>query len=140
MSINKIFLGGYVSDEPKCFEIKEGENAGKLMASFTLAEKVGEKDNVGIYSWHQVSVYDRLVETVVEYVKKGMKVTVEGKASTNAYINKQNKLVSHLKIRLTAIDFLSDAIDKQPPTPPVVDEITTTISNTESSPDPTENL
>lgn len=129
MSINKIFLGGYVSDEPKCFEIKEGENAGKLMASFTLAEKIGEKDN--IYSWHQVSVYDRLVETVVEYVKKGMKVTVEGKASTNAYINKQNKLVSHLKIRLTSIDFLSDAIEKQ--TAPLVTSSDESVPNYEQA-------
>lgn len=131
MAINKIFLGGYVSDDPKCFEIKEGENAGKLMASFTLAEKIGEKDNVGIYTWHQVSVYDRLVETVVEYVKKGMKITVEGKASTHAYINKGNKLVSHLKIRLTNFDFVSDNTDKQP-VPAPSDE---TITNDEQKPE-----
>lgn len=116
MAINKIFLGGYVSDEPKCYEIKEGENAGKFLASFNLAEKVGEKDGVNIYKWHEVTAYDKLVESVMEHIKKGMKITVEGRASTHAYINGNNRLISHLKIRLSNYDYLNSSEDGMPTT------------------------
>lgn len=116
MAINKIFLGGYVSDEPKCYEIKEGENAGKFLASFSLAEKVGEKDGVNVYKWHEVTAYDKLVESVMENIKKGMKITVEGRASTHAYINGNNRLISHLKIRLSNYDYLNSSEDGIMPT------------------------
>lgn len=116
MAINKIFLGGYVSDDPKCYEIKEGENAGKFLASFNLAEKVGEKDGVNIYKWHEVTAYDKLVEPVMENIKKGMRIMVEGRASTHAYINNHNKLISHLKIRLSNYDFLNSSENNLPAT------------------------
>lgn len=116
MAINKIFLGGYVSDDPKCYEIKEGENAGKFLASFNLAEKVGEKDGVNIYKWHEVTAFDKLVEPVMENIKKGMRITVEGRASTHAYINNHNKLISHLKIRLSNYDYLNSSDNNLPAT------------------------
>lgn len=131
MAINRIFLGGYVSDEPKCHEIREGENAGKFLASFSLAEKVGEKDGVNIYKWHEVTAFDKLVEPVLETIKKGMRITVEGRASTHAYINSNNKLISHLKIRLSNFDYLNVAESKTQPTEAPPTENVTLENNVE---------
>lgn len=115
MSINKFFVAGHVGKDPESYTIETGERAGEIIASFSLAERIGkDKDGNNIVAWHQVTVGGKKVDVVMGHVKKGAKLVVEGRASANAYMSKDQKIVSQIKIWLTDFEFASDKDDDIP--------------------------
>ena len=50
---------------------------GKQVTSFSVAVNVGYGDNKST-AWYRVEAWEKLAETCAKYVKKGMKVFVEG--------------------------------------------------------------
>lgn len=112
MSINKIFIGGYVGRDPEEFESKEKQYVG-----FSFAENLGkDEDGNDRVAWHQVVVGDKTAEVILEHVKKGDKLVLEGKASAVVYMNKEKQVVPQLKIWLTNFEFASskDKVEKLP--------------------------
>ena len=84
--LNKLQLIGFCGKEP---EIKEFGNGNKV-ASFTIAtseswkdKKTGEKKTDT--QWHNVSVFGPLVGVVEKYIKKGLKLYIEGKIKYESY-------------------------------------------------------
>ena len=105
MSINKIFVSGFVGADPEPFESKD---KSKQYAGFDLAESRTDNDGNEVTYWHQVSAGGKLAETLLKHVKKGDKLVIEGVVTPAAYINKENKVIPQLKIWLTAFDFASN--------------------------------
>ncbi|MNJ86260.1 Single-stranded DNA-binding protein [compost metagenome] len=85
-SVNKVILIGNLGKDP---EIRRLEN-GAVVANFSIATSetyvdrtTGErKDNT---DWHNIVVWRGLAEVVEKYVKKGIKVYVEGKLRTRSW-------------------------------------------------------
>lgn len=88
-SVNQIFLLGAAGKDP---EIRY-TGGGTAVATFSIATSEGRKDAQGNWSnettWHNVKAFGRVAETVKEQVKKGSKVFVEGKLTTESWDDKQ---------------------------------------------------
>lgn len=87
--INKAFLIGRVGKDP---EIKSG-NGGNI-ARFSLATSESWKDkNTGEKKenteWHNIVAFEPFANVVRDYVKKGDKLYIEGKITTNKWTDQQ---------------------------------------------------
>ncbi|MGA9070650.1 MAG: single-stranded DNA-binding protein [Terracidiphilus sp.] len=90
-SINKVTLLGNVGKDP---EIRATAN-GNMVASFGLATSDRYQDAQGNWQdrteWHNLKAFKRTAEIVRDYVKKGSKLYVEGKISTDSWEDKETK-------------------------------------------------
>jgi len=90
-SVNKVILVGNVGKDP---EIR-ATPSGVKVANFTLATSDNQKDAQGNWQehteWHNLKTFNRTAETVEKYVKKGSKIYVEGKITTNSWEDKETK-------------------------------------------------
>lgn len=85
-SVNKVILIGNLGKDP---EVRRLEN-GAVVASFPIATSetyvdrtTGERrDNT---DWHNIVVWRGLAEVVEKYVRKGIKVYIEGKLKTRSW-------------------------------------------------------
>lgn len=89
MSINKVILVGNLGKDP---EIRSMQN-GSEIANFSLATSERWKSKSGEQQertqWHNVVVFNEgLVKLVKGYVKKGMKLYVEGQLETRKWTDK----------------------------------------------------
>jgi len=88
-SINKVTLLGNVGKDP---EIRSTPS-GVMVASFGLATSDRFQDAQGNWQdrteWHNLKAFKRTAEIVRDYVKKGSKLYIEGKISTNSWDDKE---------------------------------------------------
>lgn len=88
-SVNKVTLLGNVGKDP---EIRSTPS-GVMVASLTLATSDRQKDAQGNWQdkteWHNLKAFNRTAEIVRDYVKKGSKLYIEGKISTNSWDDKE---------------------------------------------------
>jgi len=89
-SVNKVTLLGNVGKDP---EIRSTPS-GVMVASFTLATSDRQKDAQGNWQdrteWHNLKAFNRTAEIVRDYVKKGSKLYIEGKITTNSWDDKES--------------------------------------------------
>jgi len=89
-SVNKVTLLGNVGKDP---EIRSTPG-GVMVASLTLATSDRQKDQQGNWQdrteWHNLKAFNRTAEIVRDYVKKGSKLYVEGKITTNSWDDKES--------------------------------------------------
>jgi len=88
-SVNKVILIGNLGKDP---EIRRLEN-GTVVASFSIATSETYTDKSTnerreITDWHSIVVWRGLAEVVEKYLRKGMKVYVEGKLKSRSYQDK----------------------------------------------------
>jgi single-strand DNA-binding protein len=84
-SVNKVILIGNLGKDP---EVKYTPQ-GTAVARFSLATNERYKDKQGAWQdrteWHNIVAWQRLAEIVGEYVKKGSKLYIEGRLTTNSW-------------------------------------------------------
>lgn len=89
-SVNRVILLGNVGKDP---EIRSTAG-GTMVASFTLATSDRQKDAQGNWQerteWHNLKAFNRTAEIIRDYVKKGNKLYVEGKITTNSWDDKES--------------------------------------------------
>ena len=83
MNVNKVILVGRAGRDPEARETGKGE----AVASISLATNSGYGDNEKT-DWHRVTFFGKLANTVVEYVRKGQELYVEGRISYSKYTGK----------------------------------------------------
>ena len=88
-SVNKVTLLGNVGKDP---EIRSTPG-GTIVASFGLATSDRQKDAQGNWQdhteWHNLKAFNRTAEIVRDYVKKGAKLYIEGRITTNSWEDKE---------------------------------------------------
>jgi single-strand DNA-binding protein len=105
--MKKIQAIGNVTKDAAVRSFEGGKNA----VNFDIAVNERWKDKSG--AKHEKVTYIKCVmwckvTTIAQYIKKGMKVFVEGSPETEAYIGgTENKPISNLKIVVKDIEFLS---------------------------------
>lgn len=83
--MNKAILIGRVGRDPNNRTLESGAK----MADFTMAtteyykDKNGEKSE--LTTWHNCVVWGKLADVVIEYVKKGILLSVVGKINNRSY-------------------------------------------------------
>lgn len=88
-SINLVVLSGNLG---KDVEVKY-TSGGKAVAKFSIAVNSSTKDSSGDWiektDWFSVTAWDKLAELAQEYLKKGSKVSVQGRLSVSSWDDKQ---------------------------------------------------
>ena len=88
-SVNKVTLLGNVGKDP---EIRSTPS-GVMVASFGLATSDRFQDAQGNWQdrteWHNLKAFKRTAEIVRDYVKKGSKLYIDGKITTNSWDDKE---------------------------------------------------
>ena len=90
--VNKAIILGRLGKDP---EIRTTQN-GKKYASFSLAtsEIFNGKEKI---EWHRIAAWEKLADVADKYLKKGVRVFVEGKFQTRSYEDKGvKKFVSEI--------------------------------------------
>ena len=86
-SINKVILVGNVGNDP---EVKTFQSGDKVI-NFSIATSESWKDKESgeqksITEWHKVAIFNNaLVEIADKFVKKGMKIYIEGQLQTRKW-------------------------------------------------------
>ena len=90
-SVNKVILIGNLGRDP---EVRHLDN-GAVVANFPIAtsesftdKNTGEKRE--ITDWHNIVVWRGLAKIAETYLKKGMKIYVEGKLKTRSWQDENN--------------------------------------------------
>lgn len=84
---------------------------GKAVCSFNVATSENWKDASGEKHektlWFRVSVWGKMAETANQYVKKGMKIMIQGRVSVSAYMGKDGQPAASLELTADEMKFLS---------------------------------
>ena len=85
---NKVQLIGNLGDNPKIITL----DSGKKIANISLAtNEVFKNDNgekVTKTEWHNLTAWNKTVEIIEKYLKKGSQIAIEGKLTTRNYEDK----------------------------------------------------
>ena len=103
-SVNKVILVGNLGKDP---EIRKLES-GALLARFSMATSENYTDKLSgkrieNTDWHDVVVWRGLAEVAEKFLKKGMKVYVEGKLKKRSWNDKEGT-------QRYAIDIVGDTL------------------------------
>lgn len=120
-SVNKAILIGNLGKDP---EIRRLENGG-IVGNFTIAtsdvyvdKSSGEKKETT--DWHTVVVWNKLAEITEKYLKKGMKVYVEGRLKNRTWTDQNGttkyitEIFAHDLTILTAKGTSSATVENTP--------------------------
>src|SRR5512142_2507120 len=90
-SLNRVQLIGNLGKDPEVKYTPQGTPVAKI----TVATNERWKDKDGNWQdrteWHNIVLWQRLVEIAGEYLKKGGKVYIEGRLQTRSWEDKQTK-------------------------------------------------
>ena len=98
-SYNRIFLLGNVGQDPKAVTFQDGSQ----IATFTLAVSERYNDRQGQQQerteWFNIRVDGKSVPTILNYVRKGSQLFVEGKLQSRKYTDQQGQERSVTEVR-----------------------------------------
>jgi single-strand DNA-binding protein len=87
--LNKVQIIGNLGRDPEL----RYTSTGKAISNFTVAVGRVGRDQAGNRTeeteWFRVVAWDKLAETCNEYLKKGMKVYIEGRLQTRKYTDRE---------------------------------------------------
>ena len=90
--MNKVFLSG---NSGKDAIVRESQD--KKIARYSLAVRNGfSKD--GKTDWFNIVCFGKAAEFAEKYVKKGTKLIISGRLSTNTYTNKDGQTVNSVEV------------------------------------------
>lgn len=98
-SVNKVFILGYLGQDPE----QRTTDSGTAVTNFSVAtteewkDKAGEKQEKT--EWHNIVAWKKLAEICGQYLKKGSRVHIEGKLTTQSW---EKEGVKHYKTVIVA--------------------------------------
>lgn len=95
-----MFIGNLVADP-----VKRATQSGKTLATFTVAvnEKHGQQDDATFYA---CTAWESKADPILQYLHKGDKVYVEGKAKARAFKDKAGEAKASLDVTVNQCEFL----------------------------------
>lgn len=140
-SVNKVILIGNLGRDP---EIKKLEN-GATLASFSMATSESYTDKVSgkkieNTDWHDIVLWRGLAELSEKFLKKGMKIYVEGRLKKRSWQDREGNTRYNVEVIGDEMTILSkpdtDTKPKEPYTVEANQEISK-MENLESDPEDT---
>ncbi|WP_062057351.1 single-stranded DNA-binding protein [Aquimarina longa] len=100
--LNKVFLIGYLGDDPKITYTDDGRAVVNL--SLATRETYKSKDSgekIKKTEWHKLVCYGKGAETLEKYTKKGSRLYIEGSKHTNQWEdnNGDTKYSTEIKVK-----------------------------------------
>ena len=140
-SVNKVILIGNLGRDP---EIKKLEN-GATLASFSMATSESYTDKVSgkkieNTDWHDVVLWRGLAQLAEKFLKKGMKIYVEGRLKKRSWQDREGNTRYNVEVIGDEMTILSKPDTDTKPREPYTVEVNQEISkmeNLESDPEDT---
>ena len=112
IGINKVIILGYLGADP---DIKYMSN-GNSLTNIVVATKYPFKDrSSGAFSykteWHRVVLYGKLSDTVSSFLRKGIKVYLEGSLKSNKWKDKDGKTCFNIDIVASTLQVLDSKLN-----------------------------
>ncbi len=98
--MKNIIISGRLVADPNVSQV--GEKNTKV-ANFRIANNDGDKDNGEFYD---VKAWEYLAEFSENYLKKGVKILIQGSFNNEGYQDKEGKNKTHFSITAQKIEFL----------------------------------
>ena len=99
MSLNQILLIGRAGNDPEM----RYTPSGTPVTSFSLAVNNNKRDANGEWTeeteWFRVTAWERIAESVNQYLAKGRRVFVDGRLSTRQYTSNSGEARTSLEVR-----------------------------------------
>lgn len=122
-SVNKVILVGNLGKDPEIRYLENGVSVARfpIATSETFTDK-NSGDKREITDWHTIVLWRGLAKIAESYLKKGMKVYIEGKLKTRSWQdeNQQTKyateVVADQMIMLSKAETSQDSQKDYPPT------------------------
>lgn len=113
-SVNKVILIGNLGRDPEVRYLESGVPVARfsIATSESYTDKTtGEKREVT--DWHNIVLWRGLAKVTESYVKKGMKVYIEGKLKTRSWQDENNQTRYSTEVVADQMTMLSRADDTQ---------------------------
>ena len=139
-SVNKVILIGNLGKDP---EVRKLES-GALLTRFSIATSEQYTDKVSgkrieNTDWHDIVTWRGLAEVSEKFLKKGMKVYIEGKLKKRTWTDKDGKQRNNVDIVADELTILSKMDPKQKTkhsySSDNANKITSSIEDLENQPD-----
>lgn len=107
--MQRLTIIGNIGQDAQIKTLDSGAKA--IQFSVAVSEKYGEKEST---TWYRCTQWKtpQQATTIAEYLKKGVKVFIEGKPSINAYKNKNGEHSASIELRIDRIELLSKSEQK----------------------------
>lgn len=109
MTLNKVMLIGNVGNDPEMRYTPNGSAVTEFRMAVNRRYTTSEGEQREETEWFRVSAWTRLAEQVNQYVVKGMKLFVEGRLSSRAYIDRDGQPRASLEVSAFNVLFLDRA-------------------------------
>ena len=86
--VNKVVLTGNLGRDPIIDLLGKGQKVAKLSLATNYEYKNGKGEMIKNTIWHNVLAWGDLAVEVKEKLKKGNRITIEGKINYNVYTDK----------------------------------------------------
>jgi single-strand DNA-binding protein len=140
--LNSVSLVGFVGSDP---EQRQARNNGAKFTVFSLATqrswKNAEDEWVSKTEWHRIAVFrPRLTEHVLNNVKKGAHVLVEGSLVSSTYEQPNGKSKKAKAAKITSWSIRTDVVRKLDRGEPEPEGMASTSRVSDEAPEAPENL
>ena len=109
MTLNKVMLIGNVGADPEMRYTPNGNPVTEFRMAVNRRYTTSDGEQREETEWFRISAWTRLAETVNQYVVKGMKVYVEGRLSSRAYMDREGQPRTSLEVSASTVLFLDRA-------------------------------
>jgi single-strand DNA-binding protein len=103
-SLNKIMIIGNLGRDPEMRYLPSGKPVANFTVAVSRTSRTPEGENREETEWFRVEAWDRLGEICNEYLKKGMKVYVEGRLRTREYEDRNGQ--KRMSVEIVANDMM----------------------------------
>ena len=98
MSINKVILLGHLGNDPETKKFDNGQ-VSKVSLATTKTYKNRNNERVTDTEWHNLIFSGKTSELAEKFLKKGMKISVDGEIKTRSYeVNNEKRYVTEIVV------------------------------------------
>ena len=141
-SVNKVILIGNLGRDPEVRYLESGVPVARL--SIATSESYSDKNSgekKEVTDWHNIVLWRGLAKVAESYLKKGMKVYVEGKLKTRTWQDENNQTRYSTEVVADQMTMLSRAEESAKPNyPDSVENNPVKPAGKDISPEPEDDL
>jgi len=111
LSFNRIIIYGYLGRDPELRYTAQGTPVCSLSIATTERRKDRNGEMQDHTTWFRVTCWNRMAETVSQYLSKGSPAYFEGRLRTEEYTDRDGKPRTSLEVNATDFQFIGKRDD-----------------------------
>ncbi len=109
MTLNKVILIGNLGSDPEMRYTPNGAAVCEFRMAVNRRYTTSDGEQREETDWFRVTCWNRLAETVNQYLQKGRKAYVEGRISSSAYTDREGQPRATLEVTAETVRFLDSS-------------------------------